>query len=103
MKAQPLSRISRADLNSLMTLPDVEVVALSECLVNAGFRLERRDMPAPGIHYVMKGTGRVVIRKRMSYEVAPHTLVIVPSHTPLVLEPTPESGALESAEVVQSS
>lgn len=103
MKAQPVSRISPPDLNSLMTLLDVEVVALSECLVNSGFRLETRDMAAPGIHYIMKGNGRVVIRKGTSYDVAPHTLLIVAPHTPLVLEPTPESATIGGSELIHSA
>ena len=73
MKAQPVSRISPADLNNLMALLEVEVVALSECLVNSGFRLETRNMAAPGIHYIMKGKGRISIKKGMSYDVAPHS------------------------------
>jgi AraC family transcriptional activator of mtrCDE len=103
MKARPVSRISPPDLNSLMALLEVEVVALSECLVNSGFRLETRDMAAAGIHYIMKGNGRVMINKGMSYDVAPHTLVIVPPNTPCVLEPTSESATLEGSELIQSA
>jgi AraC-like DNA-binding protein len=103
MKAQPVSGISPADLNNLMALLEVEVVALSECLVNSGFRLETRNMAAPGIHYIMKGNGRVSIKKGMSYEVAPHTLIIMPPHTPIVLEPTPELATLGPSELIRSA
>lgn len=103
MKAQPVSRISPPDLNSLMALLDVEVVELSECLVSPGFRLEIGNMEAAGIHYIMKGKGRVAFKKGMNYDVAPRTLVIVPPNTPFVLESTPEVATIESSEVIQAS
>jgi AraC family transcriptional activator of mtrCDE len=59
-------------------------------------------MAAPGIHYIMKGNGSVVIKKGMSYDVAAHTLIIVPPNTPLVLEPTPEAATVGSSELIQS-
>lgn len=73
-----------------MMLLDVEVVALSECLVNSGFRLEIGNVGVPGIHYVLKGTGRIVFKDGLSYGVEPHTLVIVPPNTPFVLESAPD-------------
>jgi hypothetical protein len=74
MKAQPVSRISPLDLNSLMALLDVEVVALSECLINDGFRLEIGNVDAPGIHYILKGTGRLEFKDGVKHEVMPHSL-----------------------------
>jgi AraC family transcriptional activator of mtrCDE len=102
MKAQPLSRISALDLNSLMTLLDVEVVALSECLVNTGFRLEIGNVEAPGIHYVMKGMGRVVFKNGLSFDVAPHSLIIVPPNSPVVLEPAPSENLRDSPTTVDA-
>ncbi len=89
MKAQPVARISPPDLNSLMALLDVEVVALSECLVNAGFRLELGGHPAPGIHYILQGSGRMSLRGGPSFAFAPHTLIVVPPDCPLTMECVP--------------
>jgi hypothetical protein len=58
-----------------MSLLDVEVVALSECLVDAGFRLQLDGHPAPGIHYILKGSGRMSLRGGPSFDFAPHTLI----------------------------
>lgn len=102
MKARALSRISPPDLNSLMTLLDVEVVALSECLVDSGFRLEIGNVGAPGIHYILKGAGRIVFKDGLSYSVEPHTLVIVPPNTPFVLESVPDEGAAVRETLVQA-
>lgn len=102
MKAEPLSHMSPPDLNSLMALLDVEVIALSECLVNSGVRLEIGCVGAPGIHYILKGTGRIVFRDGQSYRVEPHTLVIVPPNTPLILESAPDEDAALDETLVQA-
>ncbi|HEY4370226.1 MAG TPA: AraC family transcriptional regulator [Steroidobacteraceae bacterium] len=100
MKAEPLSRISPFDLNRLMASLDVEVVALSECLVNTGFRLEIGDVERPGIHYVMKGTGRIVFKNGLSFDVAPHSLIIVAPNTSFMLEPAPAESSRDSQTTV---
>jgi AraC family transcriptional activator of mtrCDE len=102
MKAQPLSRISPPDLNSLLTLLEVEVVALSECLVDSGFRLEIGNVGVPGIHYILKGSGRIAFKNGPSCNVEPHTLVIVPPDTPLVLESAREEGATRQETLVRA-
>lgn len=86
MKAPPVSRISPPDLNNLMALLDVEVVALSECIVNEGYRLELGGNEAPGIHYILKGKGRMSFNGAPKINVEPHTLIVVPPHTPFILE-----------------
>jgi hypothetical protein len=50
-RAKPAIRISPSDLDNLMSSLDVKFVALSECLVSAGHRLQMGGVPAPGIHY----------------------------------------------------
>ena len=62
MKAPAVSRISPPDLNRLMALLDVEVVALSECVVNDGYRLQLGGHEAPGIHYILKVSGKMSFR-----------------------------------------
>ena len=39
MNGQPLHRISRSDLENLMTTLEVSFVKLTECLVSPGWRL----------------------------------------------------------------
>jgi AraC family transcriptional activator of mtrCDE len=101
MKAQPLSRISPPDLNNLMALLDVEVVALSECLVSAGLRLDQGGVAAPGIHYVLAGTGKVHFKGQAPIEVAPHTLIIVPPQSPFQLEADPDDGSVGATKVIE--
>lgn len=102
MKAAPSLHISPPDLNSLMALLDVEVIALSECLVNAGVRLEIGGIGAPGIHYVLTGAGRIAFRDGRSYSVEPHTLIIMPPNTPLILESAPDKDAAMDETVVKA-
>jgi AraC family transcriptional activator of mtrCDE len=86
MKAPLVPRISPPDLNNLMALLDVEVVALSECVVNEGYRLELGGHEAPGIHYILKGNGRMSFNGAPKIDVEPHTLIVVPPQTPFILE-----------------
>ena len=80
-RALPSLRISPADLDSLMSSLDVKFVALSECLVSAGHRLELGGAPAPGIHYNLVGTGKIYIGRNAPINLAPHTLIIVPPNS----------------------
>jgi AraC family transcriptional activator of mtrCDE len=79
-------RIAQKDLNELMTLLEIQVLGLSECLVSPGFVLELDGNAAPGIHYILSGTGRLHIEGAEPVELAPHTLLIVPPRHPLRLE-----------------
>lgn len=98
-----MSRISPPDLNSLMALLEVEVVALSECLVNAGCRLELGGHPAPGIHYILQGSGRMSLRGGASFAFAPHTLVVVPPDCPLTMACAHAEGTHDAIEGAQPS
>ncbi|MFM0202516.1 AraC family transcriptional regulator [Paraburkholderia fungorum] len=80
------SRISQQDLNELMTLLEIQVLGLSECLVSPGFILELDGNTAPGIHYILSGAGRLHIEGAAPVELKPHTLLIVPPRHPLRLE-----------------
>jgi AraC-like DNA-binding protein len=82
----PLVRISQATLNVLMTALEVRVVQLSECLVSPGWRLELQAPRAPGIHYSLRGAGRLVLEGTAPVSVQPHTLVIVPGGRDFALE-----------------
>src|ERR1700743_3711965 len=54
---QPVTRISSKDLDSLMSTLEVNVIALSECLVSRGYRLDMGGAGVPRLHYNLKGGG----------------------------------------------
>jgi AraC family transcriptional activator of mtrCDE len=83
---QPLLRLSPRDLDTLLNTLDVRFVALSECLVSAGFRLELGGIDAPGIHYNIAGTGRMFIGEDPPIDLLPHTLIVVPAMSPFRIE-----------------
>jgi AraC-like DNA-binding protein len=83
---QPLLRVSPRDLDTLLSTLDVRFVALSECLVSAGFRLEMGGIDAPGIHYSIAGTGRLFICDDPPIDLWPHTLIVVPPNCPFRIE-----------------
>jgi AraC-like DNA-binding protein len=83
---QPLLRVSPRDLDTLLSTLDVRFVALSECLVSAGFRLEMGGIDAPGIHYNIAGMGRIFICDDPPIDLSPHTLIVVPPNSPFRIE-----------------
>jgi hypothetical protein len=97
---QLILRISPADLDHLMTTLDVKFVALSECLVSAGHRLEMGAAPAPGIHYNLTGTGRIYIGDEPAIDLVPHTLIVVPPGLPFRIEVSPASKDSTTLKVV---
>jgi AraC-like DNA-binding protein len=86
LTSRPRLRISPSDLDSLMDTLTVRFVALSECLVSPGHRLELGGVDAPGMHYNLAGTGRVFIGDAPPIDLQPHTLIIVPSNCPFRIE-----------------
>lgn len=79
-------RISPKDLESLLGTLEVNFVALSECVVSAGYALELSGVNAPGLHYNVIGTGRAVMAGDMVVPLVPHTLVVVPPNSPFRIE-----------------
>ncbi|MFM0342994.1 AraC family transcriptional regulator [Paraburkholderia sp. NPDC080076] len=79
-------RLSPSNLNELITLLDIQVLGLSECLVSQGFMLELDGHDAPGIHYILSGVGRLHIAGAETVPLKPHTLLIVPPRHSLKLE-----------------
>ena len=92
MSVGPLIRISPAHLDGLLSTLDVNVVALSECLVSRGYILEMGGHDVPGLHYNIKGTGRMFVRDSSPIELKPHTLVIVPPNSAFRIETAPLPG-----------
>jgi AraC family transcriptional activator of mtrCDE len=82
----PSPRVSPVDLNELITLLEIRVLGLSECLVSQGFVLELDGNDAPGIHYILSGEGLLHIDGAETVPLTPHTLLIVPPRHPLKLE-----------------
>ena len=83
---QPILRIARADLDNLMTTLEVSFVKLAECLVSPGWRLVLSHTDAPGIHYSLSGTGRMIIGDHPPIDLVPHTLIIAPRGLPVQFE-----------------
>lgn len=84
MKSLP--KISLTDLNGLINILDVQVVALSECLVSPGYNLVMGGHEAPGLHYVLEGSGLMYLRNDPPIKVEPHTLIVVPPNCAFRLE-----------------
>jgi len=82
----PLVRIAAADLDRLLEALMVEFVRLSECLVGEGYCLELGDVDAPGLHYNLSGTGRMVVGNDEPIELKPHTLIILPARSRFRIE-----------------
>ncbi|MFL6672807.1 MAG: AraC family transcriptional regulator [Massilia sp.] len=92
---KPLLRIASSDLDSLLTMLEVDFVRLTECLVSPGWRLEMGEFEAPGLHYNLVGTGRMIVGD-VVIELKPHTLVIVPARHQVRIEvPSEDAPALE--------
>src|ERR1700754_3692730 len=80
------SKLSTADLNTLMRALDIDVVALTEILVPRGHRAEMGRIDVPAIHYNISGTGRISIQGWQTMALVPHLLIIVPPNTPFSIE-----------------
>lgn len=76
---RPLVPVAAAELDRLLDTLMVEFVRLSECLVGEGYRLELGGIDAPGLHYNLSGTGRLVVGDREPILLQPHTLVVLPA------------------------
>ena len=81
-----VARISAPDLNRLITVLDVQVVTLAECLVSPGYNLVMKGHESPGLHYVLEGTGLMYLRNDQPVKIEPHTLIVVPPNCPFRLE-----------------
>jgi AraC family transcriptional activator of mtrCDE len=94
MIAASASKLSTADLNNLMRALEIDVVALTEILVPRGYRAEMGTHDEPGIHYNLKGSGRISINGGPNMPLMPHLLVIVPPKTPFSIEVDGDDGAI---------
>ena len=83
---RPLVPIAAADLDRLLDTLMVGFVRLSECLVGEGYRLELGGIDAPGLHYNLSGTGRLIVGNGEPIELQPHTLIILPANSRFRIE-----------------
>ena len=81
-----LAPVEAAALDRLLETLTVKFVWLSECLVGEGYRLDMGGIDAPGIHYNLSGTGRLIVGDGDPIALTPHTLVVVPANSPFRLE-----------------
>ncbi|MFL5561723.1 MAG: helix-turn-helix domain-containing protein [Gemmatimonadaceae bacterium] len=88
-ESRPLVPVAAAELDRLLDTLTVRFVRLSECLVGEGYRLELGGIDAPGLHYNISGTDRMVVENGEPIELQPHTLVILPANTLFRIEVPP--------------
>jgi AraC family transcriptional activator of mtrCDE len=93
MIAVSASKLSTADLNSLMQALEIDVVALTEILVPLGHRVEMGMIDVPAIHYNLAGSGWISINGGPNLQLMPHLLIIVPPNTPFSIEVDGGDGA----------
>lgn len=75
-------------LNTLVGALDVQVIALSECVVGPGFSLDLNECETPSFHYLREGHGRLYTPNEMPVEIDPQTLIVVPPKCPFRFELT---------------
>lgn len=101
------SRISTiaapADLNRLMSVLEIDVVGLSECLVSPGFRLDLGGHESPGLHYILSGSGQMFLGNAPPVDVRPHTLIVVPPRCAFKLEAPGNEGPGRAPKIVNGS
>ncbi len=78
MTCQPMWRISRSDLEGLLSALTVNSVKLTESVVTPHSQLSLSPVDMPAIHYNLEGAGRMMIGDHPPIDLRPRTLVIVP-------------------------
>jgi AraC family transcriptional activator of mtrCDE len=94
---EPFRRISRQDLDKLMTTLDVTFVKLSECALAADARLAVARAAASTIHYCLQGAGFILLDDETPIRLTPHTLVIVPPGRAMTIAATEYPAAQRNA------
>lgn len=93
---EPFWRISRKDLDKLMTTLDITFVRLSQCLLAAGANLAVARVDACTIHYCLRGVGFILMDGESPIRLTPHTLVIVPPGRAMRIVATERPAALRN-------
>jgi AraC family transcriptional activator of mtrCDE len=93
---EPFWRISREDLDELMSTLDVTSVRLSECALSADAHLAVARTAATTIHYCFRGTGFILVEDETPIRLTAHTLVIIPPGRAMTITATAQPVALRS-------
>ena len=97
MAGEPFRRISRQDLDKLMTTLDVTFVRLSECALAAAAYLAVARTNASTIHCCLRGAGVILLDDETPIRLTPHTLVIVPPGRAMTVAATEHATAPRNA------
>ena len=97
MAGKPFWRISRQDLDKLMTTLEVTFVRLSECTLAADAHLAVARAEASTIHYCLRGAGYIVVDDETPIRLTPHTLVVVPPGRTMTIAATEHPTGLRNA------
>ena len=97
MAGEPFRRISRQDLDKLMTTLDVTFVRLSECALAAAAHLSVARTNASTIHCCLRGAGVIFLDDETPIRLTPHTLVIVPPGRAMTVAATEHATAPRNA------
>ena len=100
---RPDLRSSRSDLEILMTMLEVDVIALAECLVSRNWRLSFPAAETAGIHYNLAGLGQMSVGNAPAIPLTPHTLVVTPPRQPFRIDAATGHGAASMTRMVESS
>jgi AraC family transcriptional activator of mtrCDE len=95
--------MSPSDLDQLMTALEVSFIKLFECVVSPGWRLRLGASNAPGIHYNLRGTGKLIVADQPAIELLPHTMVVIPPRHPFRIEVTSDAAPASDLQTVDGS
>jgi AraC family transcriptional activator of mtrCDE len=101
-RSVPLRNNVARHIDTLISALDVKFVRLTECLVGPGFALELDEVPAPGLHYNIQGTGKGYVEGGSVIELKPHTLVLIPPKTRFRIEVPSPSGSRATVKTIDS-
>jgi AraC family transcriptional activator of mtrCDE len=99
--AQP-AFASRRDLEILMAMLEVDVIALTECLVSRNWQLTFPASKTVGIHYSLQGAGQLRVGTGPAIPLTPHTLVITPPRQSFRIDAATSQGATPRAGVLEA-
>jgi AraC-like DNA-binding protein len=99
---RPYSRAPRHYLDDLFEALDVDFVQLSECLISSGWNLALHTNQSTGIHYVLSGGGRMLVAGSPLAELTPHTLVIAPPRSNLILQAPHANGTYTTDNLIET-
>ena len=94
-------RARHSDLGILMAMLEVDVITLAECSVSQNWQLSFPASKTAGIHYNLKGVGRMRVGTGPAVPLTPHTLVITPPNQPFRIDAATAKGAASKTEVLE--